>query len=85
MSAAALSLLAGYVALVGIHEPRQDEGAAARIFQFLLSGQVPIVAVFAVQWLPKKPAIALRIIALQVIAAVIPFIIVFLLELSLRS
>lgn len=64
MSLAALSLVLGYVAAFGnVRQP--DEGAAARIFQLLLVLQLPIIAFFAIKWLPKAPKNALLILALQ--------------------
>ena len=65
MSFAALALVLGHFALFGIvHEA--DEGTAAHIFQLLMVGQVPIVAFFAVKWLPRAPRQALMVLALQV-------------------
>ena len=82
MSLAALVLVLGYLAIFGVaKEPQADEGTAARIFQLLLAGQVPIVILFAIKWLPQMPKQALKIIALQIIAALIAFAPVFLLEL----
>ena len=80
MSFAALALVLGYVVVVGVQEPRADEGAAARIFQMLLAGQVPIVAFFAIRWLPKMPKQAAGVILVQIIAALVPFALVFFLE-----
>jgi hypothetical protein len=70
MSAAALLLIAGYVAGVGL-QPRSaphDEGPAARVFQLLLAGQLPVIAAFGLKWLPKAPASAATVIVLQVAA-----------------
>lgn len=76
MSAAALVLLLGQVAVVGVAAARQpDEGAIAHIFQFLLVAQVPLVAYFAIKWLPRARRIYLPVLALQgvaVIAALAP-------------
>jgi len=46
-----------------------DEGAAAHIWQLLMVGQVPVVAFFAIRWLPTEPRQALLVLALQVGAA----------------
>lgn len=81
MSIAALSLVLGYLVIFGIQEPQADEGAAARVFQLLLAGQLPIIVFFAVKWLPKKPKQATIVIALQIIAIIIALAPVFLLEL----
>jgi hypothetical protein len=45
-----------------------DEGTAAHIFQILMAGQVPIVAFFAIKWLPRFPRPALEVLALQACA-----------------
>ena len=70
MSCAALATTLGYVASVGVaaaHQP--DEGTAAHIFQLLMAGQVPVVAFFAMTWLPRAPRQSLRVLALQASAA----------------
>jgi len=84
MSLAALILLLSYLAIYGIKKPptsQTDEGAAARIFQFLLAGQLPIVTFFVVKWIPKNPRNTLLVLLLQIVAALIPFTIVYFLEL----
>ena len=81
MSGAAFALVIGYVAAFGIvNNPRADEGAAARIFQLLLIGQVPIMLFFAAQWLPKRPKNAALILALQAALIVSAFGLVVFLE-----
>jgi len=76
MSIAALVLILGHVAVVGVAAARQpDEGAIAHIFQLLIVAQIPIVAFFAIKWLPRAPHISLPVLALQaaaVIAALAP-------------
>ena len=68
MSLVVLATLAYSFARFGIvHEA--DEGTAAHIFQILMAGQVPIVAFFAVKWLPRFPKAALQVLALQVALA----------------
>jgi hypothetical protein len=42
-----------------------DEGAAAHIFQLLMTGQMPIVLFFAIKWLRRAPEQTLRVLALQ--------------------
>ncbi len=79
MSLAALILVMGHVALVGITR-QADEGAPARVFQLLLAAQLPVIAYFAVRWLPRAPRPGLLVLALQVGAALIPIIIVMVLE-----
>lgn len=81
MSLSALALLLGYLAVFGVaQEPRADEGPAARIFQILLAGQAPIIGFFAFTWFPKMPKQALQVLALQIVFALAPFILVFILE-----
>ena len=70
MSLAALAMTLGYLAIFGVaaaHEP--DEGTPAHIFQLLMAGQVPVVAFFAVKWLPRVPRQTLQVLALQAGAA----------------
>ena len=71
MSVAALTLVLGHVAMVGAGAARQaDEGATAHIFQLLIAGQVPIVAFFAIKWLPRAPRFSLPVLALQALAVI---------------
>ncbi len=51
-------------AIFGWHQP--DEGAAAHLFQLLIPAEVPIVAYFAISWLPRAPRQALAVLALQI-------------------
>jgi hypothetical protein len=68
MSSAALAIVLGHVALYGAAR-EADEGAAAHTFQLLMVAQAPIVAFFAIKWLPRAPRQALCLLALQVGAA----------------
>ncbi len=80
MSLVALALVLGYVALFGVvHET--DEGAAAHIWQILMAVQVPIIAFFAIKYVPRKPKQALLVLALQIVAALTACAPVFLLKL----
>jgi hypothetical protein len=68
MSLAAFALVVGHIAIFGVvHEA--DEGTAAHLWQLLMAGQIPVVAYFAVKWLPRIPRNALRVLALQFVAA----------------
>jgi hypothetical protein len=69
MSIAALAIVIGYAAMFGIAR-QADEGAAAHVWQFLMVGQVPVVACFAIKWFPTKRKQALLVLAVQVGAAV---------------
>ena len=68
MSVAALATVIGYAAMFGTAR-QEDEGTAAHVWQLLMAGQVPVVALFAVKWLPTAPRQALMVMALQVGAA----------------
>src|ERR1700682_3452305 len=58
-----------------------DEGTAAHIWQLLMGGQMPIVAYFAIKWLPQAPRQALYVLALQVGVALAALAPVFILKL----
>lgn len=64
----ALAVVVIHVAIFGAAR-EADEGTAARIFQLLMIAQVPIIAFFAIKWLPGTPREAVRILALQFAAA----------------
>ena len=69
MSLGALVVVIGHIATVGV--PRQaDEGIEAHLWQLLMAGQIPVIAFFAIRWLPRDPRPALRIIGVQAIAAI---------------
>lgn len=74
MSCAALALVLGHVAIYGITR-QTDEGTAAHLFQLLLGSEVPIVAFFAIRWVPQSPLKGLLVLGIQiggVIAALAP-------------
>ena len=67
MSAIALATVLGHIAVLGVtHEA--DEGTAAHIFQLLIVAQLPIVAFFAIKFLPRTPKAAVVVLALQAAA-----------------
>ena len=68
MSIAALAVVLGYAAMFGI-APQPDEGTAAHLWQLLMAGQVPVVAFFAIKWLPTNLRQGLLVLALQLGAA----------------
>ena len=68
MSFAALATVLVYIAINGIAR-QADEGTAAHIWQILMAAQIPIMAFFAIKWLPRTPKQALLVLALQVGAA----------------
>ena len=69
MSLAAIAVLVSYIALFGT-ERQADEGTAAHLWQLLMAGQLPVIGVFAIKWLPAAPRQALPILALQLAAGV---------------
>lgn len=81
MSAAALALLVGYVAMFGVVErPNGDEGAPARIFQLLMAAQLLVIVRFAATWLPRAPRAAFLVLLLQLGTALVPIVTVLILE-----
>jgi hypothetical protein len=69
MSLAAIALLLGYLIVHG-PAPQEDEGAAAHLFQLLLVAQLPVIAYFALRWLPRFPRQGLEVLALQAFAGI---------------
>ena len=80
MSLAALAVVLGYLAIYGAARPG-DEGATAHTWQLLMAGQLPIIAYFALRWLPRAPRKAAAILLLQAVAAVAALAPVYLLRL----
>jgi len=70
MSIAGLALVLGHVAVSGGGR-EADEGTAARLWWLLMGLQVPVVAFFAVTWLPRAPRMATLVLALQAGAVLI--------------
>ena len=88
LAGVAIALLAGLI-VTGPHEPniviengvpREDETAAARIWQLLMLAQLPAIAFFAVKWLPRDPRRTAMMLALQGIAFIAAAVPVALLE-----
>ena len=65
MSTAALVLVLGYAMIFGVQESRADEGTAAHLWQLFMGGQLPIIAYFAIRYLPVRPKESLCILLLQ--------------------
>jgi hypothetical protein len=80
MSLVALATVLGTVAIYGVVRGG-DEGTAAHIFQLLIAAQVPIVAYFAIKWVPRAPRQALMVLALQFAAGIAALAPVFVLKL----
>ena len=81
-SLVALSLVGIAVALHGVSGARQpDEGAFAHLWQLMMAGQLPVIAWFALKWLPRSPRDAVPVLVLQAIAGIAAAAPVFLLGL----
>ena len=64
MSVGALAMIVWFVAAHGVvHQP--DEGAQAHLWQLLVAGQLPVIAYFAVRWLPIATRSALVVMGAQ--------------------
>ena len=79
MSFAALVVVLGHIAVSGVGR-QPDEGAAAHIWQLLIAGQLPIVAIFVIMSLPRNPRQTLLVLALQALALLAATAPVFLLN-----
>ncbi len=80
MSLTALAVVLVHIAWFGVtHYP--DEGPAAHIWQLLMAGQMPVLAFFAIKWLPRAPKQTLYVLALQAVAALSSVAPVFFLKL----
>ena len=81
MSFAALAVV-GLALLAGAAPaPGGDEGAAARTWQLLTAGQLPVIAYFAVRWLPTARREGTIVLAVQAAAFLLALSPVFLLGL----
>ena len=80
MSLTALVLVLGNIAMFGtgpevVVNGRPDEGTIAHLWQILMAGQLPVLAFFAIKWLPRAPKPTLGVLGLQataVLAAMAP-------------
>ena len=79
MSFTALAIVLGHIVMSGVAR-EADEGTAAHLWQLLMAGQLPVVAFFAIKWLPRSPRQALLVLALQGGAALAALAPVFLLN-----
>ena len=82
MSAAATLEVLIYMTVVEFKFPPQhgDENLPAHIFQLLLAGQIPLTVHFSVKHISKVPKEVVKIIILQFLSGLVPFILVSLLE-----
>jgi hypothetical protein len=79
MSLTALPLVVGHVlgdvATYGGVVREADEGTIGHLWQLLMVGQMPVLAFFAIKWLPRAPRQTLCVLALQtgaVLASIAP-------------
>ena len=79
MSFAALAIVLVHIIMSGTAR-QADEGTAAHLWQLLMAAQIPIVAFFAIRWLPQSPRSALPVLALQAVAALAALAPVYLLN-----
>lgn len=79
MSFAALAIVLVHIIRSGVAR-QADEGTAAHLWQLFMAAQIPIVAFFAIRWLPQSPKSALPILALQAVAALAALAPVYLLN-----
>ncbi len=79
MSLAALAIVLVHIIRSGVAR-EGDEGTAAHLWQLMMAAQIPIVAFFAVRWLPQSPRLALPVLALQAVAALAALAPVYLLN-----
>jgi hypothetical protein len=79
MSMIALAIVVVHIIMSGTAR-QADEGTAAHLWQLLMATQIPIVAFFAIRWLPQSPRSALPVLALQAVAALAALAPVYLLN-----
>ncbi len=80
MSLTALTLVVVHIAMFGAVR-EADEGTTAHLWQILMAGQIPVLAFFAIKWLPRAPRQTLYVLALQAGAALASIAPVFFLNL----
>ena len=80
MSAIAIATLLIHLARFGVTR-EADEGTAAHIWQLMMGLQVPLIAFFAIQWLPRAPRATFVVLGVQLLLALIALAPVYLLHL----
>ena len=81
MSLAAVGLLGAALVFGFGRSAHGDEGAAAHLWQLLMAGQLPVIAYFALRWLPTAPREGATVLAAQLVAGLAAAAPVFLLHL----
>jgi hypothetical protein len=79
MSFVALAIVIVHIIMSGMAR-EADEGTAAHLWQLLMAAQIPIIACFAIRWLPQSPRFGLPVLALQAVAALAALAPVYLLN-----
>ena len=80
MSVTALAIVLIHLLRSGVTHDA-DAGTSAHLWQLLMAGQTPIIGYFALNGLLENPASTLRVLALQLGAALLAMAPVFLLKL----
>jgi membrane protease YdiL (CAAX protease family) len=80
LSLAALALVVGFAATVGVSSRDGDEGAAARVFQVLVLAAAIGITFFALRRVPEAPQAAAPVLALQLVLVAIPIVTILVLE-----
>lgn len=65
MSAGALAVVLSHIAIYGVAR-QADEGTAAHLWQLLIAGQLPVIALYAATSMGRDPKRTLLMLALQV-------------------
>ena len=80
MSLAATAIVLAHVVMSGpAHEA--DEETAVHLWQLLIASQLPVVAFFAIKWIPRERRAATAILLLQAAGIVVALAPVYLLGL----
>lgn len=86
MSFTALTMVLIYLAIDLVHNGHivldPDEGAVAHLWQLLMAGQLPIVAFFAIRWLPRIARQSLQVLAIQATGVLANLALIFFLGLG---
>jgi len=86
MSIVALTMVIGHVVPDVIQNGHvlhaADEETDAHIWQLLMAAQIPVLAFFAIKWLPRAPRQTLKVLALQAGVVLANFTAIFLLGLG---
>jgi hypothetical protein len=58
------------IAAFGVPVRQPDEGTGAHLFQICFVVESLLMTFFAIKWLPQTPTQALKVLALQIVAAI---------------